>query len=110
MKVSKFKKNLISCGLIVVMVIGMYLLDIKCIFKEFLKIPCPSCGITRAFICVLNFNFKKAFEFNAMFCMTPIIFILILFEGTPIIKKWINVILYLCVIIGFLGNWVYKLY
>ncbi|MBR5322546.1 MAG: DUF2752 domain-containing protein [Clostridia bacterium] len=109
MKTSKFKNNLISCGLIITMVIGMYFFDIKCIFKNFFKIPCPSCGITRAWICVLNFNIEKAFEFNPVFWMAPILFILILFEGKIIIKKWVNTTLYVCVVIVFLAYWIYRI-
>jgi len=35
-----------------------------CFFKYFLGITCPGCGITRAFLSVLHFEFIKAINLN----------------------------------------------
>ncbi|MGL5702740.1 MAG: DUF2752 domain-containing protein [Cetobacterium sp.] len=36
-------------------------------FINIFGIPCPTCGITRAFISLINFNFKEAFRFHPLF-------------------------------------------
>ncbi len=46
---------------------------IPCIWKTLFRIDCPGCGLTRAFIDFLHFNFKGAFERNwLIFILLPI--------------------------------------
>lgn len=40
--------------------------NIHCIFKKIFKIPCPACGMTRAFIQILNFNIINSFSYNIL--------------------------------------------
>ena len=46
----------------------LFLWKIKpnCIFKELFGIPCPACGMTRAFECIFNFDFINAFYYNIL--------------------------------------------
>ncbi len=37
-----------------------------CLFRNIFHIPCPSCGLTRAFICIISGNLKEAFYYNAV--------------------------------------------
>jgi hypothetical protein len=37
---------------------------IPCIFKTFLGVSCPGCGLTTAFISLIELNFTKAYESN----------------------------------------------
>ena len=39
---------------------------IPCVFKTLFGIKCPGCGLTRAFIWLLELNFSKAFESNKL--------------------------------------------
>lgn len=43
---------------------------LKCPFKYFTGLSCPGCGSQRAIHELLHFNFKKAFEYNAMFILS----------------------------------------
>lgn len=45
-----------------------------CIIYNTSGIPCPSCGITRAFLSVVKFNFAQAFKFHPLFPVVPILF------------------------------------
>ena len=53
--------------------IGLFLLflffpvSIPCIFKKVLSIPCPGCGMTRAFTAFLKGHFIEAFTYNLLF-------------------------------------------
>lgn len=104
----EFKRNIISCLLIITMAVIMYFFNIKCPFKLIFKIPCPGCGITRAYICVLRLEFKKAFEFNHVFWAVPILFFLLITEGKQSGKKWINIAVYSVVLFVFIINWIYE--
>lgn len=40
--------------------------EFNCIFKENLGIYCPACGMTRAFIEIMNFNLLAALSYNLL--------------------------------------------
>ena len=51
--------------------IGFYTLmffniSIPCFFKLFFSLPCPGCGMTRAFLEIFHFNFVSAFSYNIL--------------------------------------------
>ena len=48
----------------------------KCPFEYIFGIPCPGCGMTRAFIALLKLNFTEAFYFHPLF---PIVIIVLIF-------------------------------
>ena len=54
-------------------------LDLKCLFKEYLNVNCPACGLTRAFKSILNFNFVEAFNYNIL--SIPLFIIIIFFDA-----------------------------
>ena len=39
---------------------------IKCYFKEWTGLPCPSCGLTRGFIAFFHANFAETLKLNAL--------------------------------------------
>jgi len=41
-------------------------IEIGCIFLKLFSIPCPACGLTRAFKEILNFNFIGALKYNVI--------------------------------------------
>ncbi len=44
----------------------LYYQGTGCLFKAIFHIPCPGCGMMRAFISILKCNFAEAFYFNAL--------------------------------------------
>ena len=44
----------------------LILFDAPCIFKLLFNMPCPGCGLTRAFKQILKFNFAKAMYYNIL--------------------------------------------
>jgi hypothetical protein len=46
---------------------------IPCFWKTVFDITCPSCGLTRAFICLLHLDFQAAYEINGLiFIVLPL--------------------------------------
>ncbi len=43
-----------------------------CIISNTTGIPCPSCGLTRSVIYLLQFKFKEAFEYHPLVYLLPI--------------------------------------
>jgi hypothetical protein len=51
-----------------------------CIFKHTFGVPCPGCGMTRAFIHFFHLDLKGAFYYHPLFFLVPIIFGIYLFR------------------------------
>lgn len=110
MKISNLKEKIFNCALIAALVAVMYLFDIPCLFLWLFKIPCPGCGITRAYISLLHLDMAKAFSYNPMFWSVPLLFILYLFDGKLFKKKALNAALLTVITAGFLVFWLIKLF
>ncbi len=40
---------------------------VTCFFKHHYGVLCPTCGVTRAFSCMMHFNYNDAFNYNPVF-------------------------------------------
>lgn len=60
----------------------LYFFDIKfCPFFNIFKIPCPACGLTRAFILIFKFKFLESLKYNILalpFVIFSFIYIILL--------------------------------
>ncbi len=75
---------------------------IKCYFKEFTGLPCPSCGLTRGFIAFCHANFAEAFRLNALtYLLIPFFaYRLIRSISAGIFRKYIEIYLPLPAVFG----------
>ena len=117
------KKNKILILFLYLGLILIFLLYLKsnipCLFKTIFSIPCPACGITRAFKLILNFKIIKSFSYNIL--AFPILIILITILILDIIdiifkkkylNKFINLIIknYYIIIILLILSWIINIY
>ena len=63
--------------------------DIPCVFRKFLGIPCPGCGMTRALLCLLRLDLAGAARHNAVIFFMPYVFLYILFDWKHRVHKLI---------------------
>ena len=99
---------LLALGILTYWLVASYLLDkteIGCVFLYFLGIPCPGCGMTRAFQAVLRLDLAAAFSFHPLIFAMPYIIAYILFPLKGRIHKYILSIIGIIAII----NWVYRI-
>jgi hypothetical protein len=40
-----------------------------CLFKTLMHIPCPGCGLTRSFACLLDLDFRGAFYYHPLWIL-----------------------------------------
>ena len=66
----------------------VFIYDIKCVFKTIFHIPCISCGLTRAFICIIHFDFINAIKYNVL--SIPIFLGILLFYLLFVLKIILN--------------------
>ena len=61
-------RRALSCiGALFVAWLALYLLDIGCVFRLMTGIPCPGCGMTRAWLAALRLDFAAAFAYHPLF-------------------------------------------
>jgi len=58
----------------------------KCPFNYIFGIPCPLCGMTRAFICLSELDFAGAFYYHPLWPLAVITLILIVINEFKIIR------------------------
>jgi len=44
-----------------------------CVVYNIIGLPCPACGMTRAFMSAAKLNFRQAFSYHPLFFLVPII-------------------------------------
>ena len=84
-------------------------LGITCIFMYTIGFPCPGCGITRACLAALKFDFSLAASYNIIFWSVPLLIAYFMCDGKLFKAKWADRIILTGIALGFLLNWVYKL-
>ena len=94
-------------------------LHIPCIFKKIFHIPCPSCGMTRAFISIINLNFETAIHYNMLSIPTFLTFTIIFITNIIDIifkKQYLNNIInliikhYHIIILLLIISWIINIY
>lgn len=73
---------------IVVYVLAIYLLgsDTRCLIRNTLGIPCPGCGMTRAYSNLFSGNIVGAFQSHPLFILPIIIGIVIVLRNTKLVN------------------------
>ncbi len=88
------RQDFLAAATIAAVYIVLFSLKITCPIKFLTGISCPGCGMTRACLCALKFDFVSAFAYHPLWPFLPIsAFLLILFtvKGN---KKAVAVVVY----------------
>lgn len=72
-------------GLLICLCFVIFVLDYHCPFKATFSIPCPGCGMTRAFLALLHGNLSLSLQWHAL--LIPSFFFLLLY----ILLWWKNI-------------------
>lgn len=105
-------RRALSCiGVLFVAWLALYLLDIGCVFRLMTGIPCPGCGMTRAWLAALRLDFAAAIAYHPLFWAVPIAFVLAFVrDGTASnkLKRGIDIVIaVLCVLV--IAVWIVRL-
>jgi len=63
------------------MILALYVFAVGCPIYRLFAIPCPGCGMTRAFFAALRFDFCVAFGYHPLFPLLIIETAYVLFRG-----------------------------
>ena len=77
------KKKLKEFGMVALMIVAamifLFVADIGCVVRYMTGISCPGCGMTRAFLSLLQLNFEQAWHYHPMIYVLPIFAVVYLF-------------------------------
>jgi len=110
------KKKIIRNLLVALVAIGgyaglAYILDIGCTFKRFLGIPCPGCGMTRAFLAFFKGDIAQAFFFHPLFPLVPLLILVVSIRGGKITQSHkVDAAIYILVGVAFIATYAIRMY
>lgn len=99
----------IKFGATVAFFLGLGILhhfSVPCIFQTLFSIPCPGCGMTRAYLSLLHLDFAAAFSFHPMFWSVPILYLYVLYDGKLFLNKRLNMGVLIAIGVGFLLSYI----
>lgn len=97
---------------IIILVISLlYILKEGCIFRNLIGVPCPGCGLTRAWIGFFNGDFKSALIWHPLFILVGVVLLLIIILVISNSSRIKNNAIRLIFIIGilFIGVYIIRL-
>jgi len=75
MKTSKSPLRLVFVIFAIMLIVTAYHI-LGCPFRFVLGLPCPGCGMTRAWLAAMRFDFHTAFRMHPLFLLAPPLLIL----------------------------------
>ena len=105
-------KKIILYHIIALIILLFIIFFYKCPIYYFFNIPCPGCGITRAYLALLSLDIKGAFHFHPLFfTIAPTILYI---AHRNVLKKKLNYMtekFYLAVLcVSFLAVYILRIY
>ena len=80
-----------------------------CLILHFFHIPCPACGMTRAWLAALRLDLPAAFGWHPMFWSVPILYYYVLRQCRVFKDPVINWLILGLILSGFLVNYIFTL-
>lgn len=105
MKIRLLREKLIFTALYAALVVLLYRWDVPCLFLRFCGLSCPGCGMTRAYLALMQGDVMGAFAHHPMFWAVPIIYLFILFDGRLFRQRYLNYGSLILLGLGFLLTW-----
>ena len=88
-KKADFWRKILLLSLLVASVVFIWSL-IGCPFRFLFGIPCPGCGMTRAYGSLLTGHWRDAFHWHPLFIPLPAMLALYILNPPFLRRKWVN--------------------
>ena len=86
----KFGTKLLLLAAYAVFVGIMVAADIPCLIRHFTGVICPGCGMSRAWLSLLQLDLRSALEYHPMFWSVPVFLLYIFYDGCLFRHKKLN--------------------
>ena len=105
----KYQVLIIIAVAVVLFYAVMYALGTTCLVKYFTGVSCPGCGMTRACLSALRFDFSAAFYYHPLWIVMPPLAVLLIFLWAKRKKKSFFAVLALF-FLALIGVYLYRLF
>ena len=109
MQKTKPHTRLLILALFCVALLCIVCLGIGCPIRSLTGIPCPGCGLTRAWKAALQLEFADAFRYHPLFWSVPVLMAFCCFNGQIFRQKWLNIGILGLIGLGFAINYLVML-
>lgn len=109
MKIHNLKEKLLYCLVFFLCLVVLLAFHIPCPVKWLTSLPCPGCGMTRAYLALIRLDILGAFRLHPMFWSMPILVAYFFKDYHLFKKKWLNNGILILIGIGFIIQWIAKL-
>ena len=104
-----FLRRILACCLVIgVLILAHIQFGITCPIRYLFKLPCPTCGMTRAWLSVLHMDFNRAFYYHPLFITAPIIICYVCLYDSHYRTKIFDRIIYI-ILIAFVFVYIIRL-
>lgn len=108
-RIPDWKEKCILLAFLAAAVGLMWIFQLPCVWKTLLRIPCPGCGMTRAWVSALHLDLAGAFHLHPMFWSVPVVAFWWLFDGHVTGRRLWDMLIPSLIGAGFLINWLCQL-
>ncbi len=109
-RIKELKNKLILTIFYIIILLLFWYFKVPCVYRRFFGVECIGCGMSRAWFSVLKFDFAAAFNYHSMFWSMPIAYLYFLFDGKLFGKKYLDYTILILIALGFIVNWIAKLW
>lgn len=106
------KKNIVPTAFAALFYIAAFLLGSRtlCVFKATYGIPCPGCGMTRSFLCLLHGDVEGAFYWHPLFILPILAGLVFIFRNKGFISKiYRSKVFWISMLVLFIAVWVVRM-
>ena len=93
----------------VALVLTAVRLKMPCLLRLVTGIPCPTCGMTRAWLSCFRLELGAAFTYHPMFWSIPVLAFAFLLDGFAFPGKKATSVIYLTTLLGFALTWLIRI-
>lgn len=79
----------------------LYICKAPCVIETVFGLPCPTCGMTRAYGALFHLQIREAFALHPMFWSVPVLLWYVYKNGHPFRRTWLNYTVLACICAGF---------
>lgn len=96
-------------GFLAALILVAVLRGTPCLLRAATGIPCPTCGMTRAWLACFRLEIGVAFSYHPMFWSIPVLALAFLLDGFPFPGRKATAVIYLVTLLGFGATWLIRI-
>ena len=102
---AKWDKIIVTAAIVCVLAV-CYALRVPCVFSYVTALPCLTCGMTRAWLSLLQLDLSAAFGYHSLFWTVPVLYLFFWFDGALFGKRAVDLSVFWGILGAFVIRWI----